>query len=65
MNGVSVWMVALVLTVASPVLVRLYADHLERETARRTRRFMERLARTTPDDDRDGGDDEVKGAPGD
>jgi hypothetical protein len=60
-NGVPVWLVAIVLAIASPVLVRLYGDHLERATRRRTRRFVERLA---PRDAHDAqGDDEVKGAP--
>jgi hypothetical protein len=61
-NGVPVWLVALLLAVASPMLVRLYGDHLERETARRTRRFLERLAPGEGEED-DEGDDEVKGAP--
>ena len=55
-NGIPVWLVALLLAVASPLLVRLYADHLEKETARRTRRFVERLATSE-------GVDEVKGTP--
>jgi hypothetical protein len=47
-QALPVWLVALVLAVASPVLVRLYADHLERQTAQRTRLFVARLARATP-----------------
>jgi heme exporter protein D len=69
-HGVPVWLVALVLALASPLLVRLYAQHLERQIARRTERFVERLARETrvaaakqgehvADE---GGGDEVKGA---
>jgi hypothetical protein len=64
-QGVPLWLVALLLAVAAPLLVRLYADRLQRETARRTRRFMERMDATARDDDAHEGADEVKGAPRD
>ncbi len=71
-HSVPVWLVALVLAIASPLLVRLYGDHLERQTAARTRRFVERLAKATATEPGDAADemdsaevDEVKGAPRD